>query len=123
MQASFTVIVEGDVAANLAFDAELAEATAAEVEREDAGLGIVETAAAVWTFVVTHREEIKTALELAPAVTKIVSGLIGLVQRRKVSMTLVEGGREIKIDATNRADLEAVMSDILRARPAGPTGS
>lgn len=122
MEASFTVFVEGEAAASPAFETELAEATAAEVEREDAGLSIPETAAAVWAFVVTHKEEIKTALELLPVVSKMVSGLIGLAAQRKVSMTLVEGGRQIKIEAANRADLEAAVTAVLQARPAAPAG-
>ena len=118
MDTSFTIVVEGSAAADAAFENELASSVSGVVEREEPSLSALQTAHDICAFVVTHKAEIKTALELAPAAVKLVAELIGLAERRKVKMTLVDGGQQITIEAGRRADLEALMSMILRqSRP------
>lgn len=118
MDTSFTIVVEDAAAADAAFEDELGHSAGGEVEREEPSLSALQTAHDIYAFVVNHKAEIKTALELTAAAVKLVAGLIGLAERRKVKMTLVEGGRQITIEAARRTDLETLMSRILRqSRP------
>jgi hypothetical protein len=119
MQPSFTIVAEGETAGADDFVHELSAAAGGEVEREDSGLSLLATAAIVFGFVVSHKEAIQAGLDLAQTVAKIVSGLIGLAERHKVKLTLVEAGRQITIEADRRADLEQMMTAILKAPPVG----
>lgn len=114
MDTRYTIFVEGPAAADAAFENELASSAGGTVKRNKPRLSALQTAHDICSFVVNHEAEIKTAFELTAAAVKVVAGLIGLAERRKVKMTLVASGRQITIEAGRRADLEAMMGVILR---------
>ena len=122
MDTNFTIRAEGSTAANASFEDELASSVNCEVERNEPSLSASQTAHDFCSFVVIYKAEIKTALELTAAAVKLVAGLIGLAERSKVKMTLVDSGRQVTIEAGRRADLDALMTMILRpSRPISET--
>jgi hypothetical protein len=111
---SFTIVVVGSAAAEAGFETELATSIDGEVELGESSLSALQTVQDIFAFVVSYKAEIKTAFELTAAAAKLVAGLIGLKERRKVKMMLVDGDRKITIEADRRADLEKMMGVILR---------
>ncbi len=113
MDASFTLVadVPADAAAEL--EAALADATGSEIEQEPPALGLIVGAIGAVAYVVTHAHQLKDVFEAAKAATGLVSALIGLSERRQIKLTLVEGGRQITVEAARREDLEAILTKLL----------
>jgi len=113
MDASFTLVadVPADGAAEL--QAALAEATGSEIEQEPPALGLIAATIGAVAYVVTHAHQLKDVFEAAKAATGLASALIGIAERRQIKLTLVEGGRQITVEATRREDLEAILTKLL----------
>ncbi|KRR18612.1 hypothetical protein CQ14_24815 [Bradyrhizobium lablabi] len=117
MDANFTVIAGGPGTDGSAFERELAVAVAGEVEREGPTLGAV---ADLWTFVVTHKEEILVGFTFAEAALQIVDRLIELATRRGSTIKVVDRGREVTVETSRRQEAaDVVRAALERSAPAG----
>lgn len=85
------------------------------VEEEEPGANIVQQVQDIWTFVVTHKEELKLLADLASTASSIVASLIGFAQGAKVEVTIVDNkGRKASVKADHRADAEQLVEEMLR---------
>jgi hypothetical protein len=99
------------------FTEDLAKVFPDGVEEEEPGADLVQHAHDIWTFVVTHKEELKAVADLAKAAGSIVTALIAFAQGAKVEVTIVNNkGRKAIVKADHRADAERLVEDILRDR-------
>jgi hypothetical protein len=117
MDANFTVIAGGPGTDGSAFERELAVAVAGEVEREEPTLGV---AADLWTFIVTHKEQVLLGFALADVALQIVDRLIELAARRGATIKVVDRGREVTVETGRRQEAaDLVRAALERSAPEG----